>query len=64
VRPITAEVVERQGDPLTGRDADAPRADGVQRRRVERHVVDDEPGVGRQRDGRPRRTLRLVVGDH
>ena len=59
-----AEVVERQGDPLSGRHADPPDAGRVTRRRVECDVVDQVAGVGGQRDGGACRTLGLVVGRH
>jgi len=63
-RSVSTEVVERQSDPLPGRHSDPPGADSVQRRRVERDVVDDVADVRCQRDGRSGQALGLVVGNH
>ena len=47
---MPAEVVQRQCDPLAGSHSDAPGTDGVERRRVERDVVDNVADVRRQGD--------------
>jgi len=47
---VPAEVVQRQCDPLAGSHSDAPGTDGVERRRVERDVVDNVADVRRQGD--------------
>jgi len=61
VRSVSADVVQRQRDPLSRRHPDAPSTDGVQRRRVERNVVDDVACISSQRDRCTRRAPCLVV---